>query len=62
MCGSSSTCIRRDNIEQLDASNADDFKRQMAPVTQDARKVVLNLSRVQFVDSRGCGAILESRA
>ena len=46
------------NIDQLDASNAEDFKRQMAPVFQDARKVVLDLSRVQFVDSRGCGAIL----
>jgi anti-sigma B factor antagonist len=46
------------NVDQLDASNADDFKRQMAPVFQDSRKVVLDLSRVQFVDSRGCGAIL----
>jgi anti-sigma B factor antagonist len=46
------------NVEQLDASNAEDFKRHMAPVFQDTRKVVLDLSRVQFVDSRGCGAIL----
>jgi anti-sigma B factor antagonist len=30
----------------------------MAPILQDCRKLVLDLSRVQFVDSRGCGAIL----
>jgi anti-sigma B factor antagonist len=46
------------NVDQLDASNADDFRRDMAPVLQETRKVVLDLGRVQFVDSRGCGAIL----
>jgi anti-sigma B factor antagonist len=46
------------NLEQLDASNADDFRRDMTPVLQESRKVVLDLHRVQFVDSRGCGAIL----
>jgi anti-sigma B factor antagonist len=46
------------NIEQFDAGNADDFRRDMAPVLQDSRKVVLDLGRVRFVDSRGCGAIL----
>lgn len=44
--------------DQFDASNADDFKQQMEPVLQDASKIVLDLQRVQFVDSRGCGAIL----
>jgi len=46
------------NVEQLDASNAEDFCRDMAPVLQESRKLVLDLGRVQFVDSRGCGAIL----
>jgi anti-sigma B factor antagonist len=46
------------NDEQLDASNADDFRQYMAPILQDCHKVVLALNRVQFVDSRGCGAIL----
>jgi anti-sigma B factor antagonist len=46
------------NMEQLDAGNAEDFRREMAPVLADARKLVLDLERVQFVDSRGCGAIL----
>ena len=46
------------NVEQLDASNADDFRQQMAPVLAGCRKLVLDLGRVQFADSRGCGAIL----
>jgi anti-sigma B factor antagonist len=46
------------NVEQLDASNADDFRRDLAPVLESCRNLVLDLSRVQFVDSRGCGAIL----
>ena len=44
--------------EQLDAGNADDFKDEVAPVLAEFSKLVLDLSRVQFVDSRGCGAIL----
>lgn len=46
------------NVEEFDAGNADDFRRAMAPVLKDCRKLVLDLERVQFVDSRGCGAIL----
>ena len=46
------------NEDQLDASNAEDFRREMQPVLQDSRKLVLDLARVRFVDSRGCGAIL----
>jgi anti-sigma B factor antagonist len=44
--------------DQLDAGNADDFRRAVAPVLQDCRKLVLDLDHVQFMDSRGCGAIL----
>ena len=46
------------NAEYLDASNADEFKREMAPVQKDSHKLVLDLVRVQFVDSRGCGVII----
>jgi anti-sigma B factor antagonist len=46
------------NEEQLDASNADDFRQQLAPVLKDCRNLLLDFSRVQFVDSRGCGAII----
>ena len=44
--------------EQLDAGNADDFKDEVAPVLAEHSQLVLDLGRVQFVDSRGCGAIL----
>ena len=46
------------NVEELDASNADVFRRALVPVLKDCRKLVLDLDRVQFIDSRGCGAIL----
>jgi len=46
------------NVEELDAAAADVFRREIAPVLKDCRKLVLDLNRVQFVDSRGCGAIL----
>ena len=46
------------NLEQLDAANAEDFRRDMAPILQNCRKLVLDLTGVQFADSRGCGAIL----
>ena len=46
------------NVVELDAGNADDFRRDLAPVLKDCRLLVLDLERVQFVDSRGCGAIL----
>jgi anti-anti-sigma factor len=46
------------NAEHLDASNAEDFKLEISPVLKDFHKLVLDLGRVQFVDSRGCGVIL----
>jgi anti-sigma B factor antagonist len=46
------------NSPELDAGNADEFRRQMDPVLPGCRKLVLDLGRVQFVDSRGCGVIL----
>ena len=46
------------NVKELDANNADVFRRALAPVLKDCRKLVLDLEQVQFVDSRGCGAIL----
>src|SRR4051794_24781018 len=46
------------NVEQFDAGYADEFKREMTPVLKDARKLALDLVKVQFIDSRACGAIL----
>jgi anti-sigma B factor antagonist len=44
--------------EQLDAGNAKDFKRDVAPILSATSKVVFDLSRLRFVDSSGLGAIL----
>ena len=46
------------HAEQLDASNSDDFKREIAPTLSANSRMVLDLSQLQFVDSSGCGAIL----
>src|ERR1700693_2645997 len=46
------------NVEEIDAGKADALRRAIAPVLKDCRKLVLDLDRVQFVDSRGCGVIL----
>ena len=45
-------------VEELDASNSGEFKRDMAPVLQAHTKVLLDLSRIRFVDSSGLGAML----
>ena len=44
--------------EDLDAGNAADFKRDMAPLIDANSKVVLDLSRLRFVDSSGLGAFI----
>ena len=44
--------------EHLDAGNTKDFKQDVTSLVEPNAKVVLDLSRVQFVDSSGCGAIL----
>lgn len=45
-------------VDELDASNAGEFKRDIAPVLQTNAKVVLDLSHLRFVDSSGLGAML----
>lgn len=44
--------------EQLDAGNAKEFKRDIAPVLEPCRKVVFDLRELRFIDSSGLGAIL----
>jgi anti-sigma B factor antagonist len=44
--------------EFLDASNADDLKRTIAPLLAAHPRLVLDMSRLQFVDNSGLGAIL----
>lgn len=44
--------------EYLDASNAEEFKREVAPVLETNAKQVFDMSHLQFVDSAGLGALL----
>ena len=45
-------------VEELDASNAGAFKRDVAPVLEATTKLVFDLSRLRFVDSSGLGAFI----
>lgn len=45
-------------VDELDASNAPEFKRDITPVVEKSTKLVLDMSRLHFVDSSGLGAIL----
>jgi len=45
-------------VDELDASNTGEFKRAIAPLRQANSKLVLDLSRLSFVDSSGLGAML----
>jgi anti-sigma B factor antagonist len=45
-------------VEELDAGNAGEFKRDIASLLEANTKVVLDLSRLRFVDSSGLGAFI----
>ena len=45
-------------VEELDASNAGEFKREMAPVLEANTKLVFDLHRLRFTDSSGLGAFI----
>jgi anti-sigma B factor antagonist len=42
----------------LDASNAPALKQQVTTLVERSCRLVIDLGRVEFVDSSGCGAIL----
>jgi anti-sigma B factor antagonist len=44
--------------EHLDAGNAEDFRRDIAPVLEANSRVVFDMSPLRFVDSAGLGALL----
>ena len=44
--------------EILDAGNTDEFKTGFASIIEESKKIVLELSRVNFIDSSGCGSLL----
>jgi anti-sigma B factor antagonist len=45
-------------VEELDAGNVGEFKRDIAPLLDANAKLVLDLSRLRFVDSSGLGAFI----
>jgi anti-sigma B factor antagonist len=45
-------------MQELDASNAVDFKRDVGPLLEANTKLVFDLNRVRFVDSSGLGAFI----
>ncbi len=45
-------------LEELDASNVDELKREIAPLLQSSNKLIIDLGRLRFVDSSGLGALL----
>ena len=45
-------------VDELDAANAGEFKRDIAPVLTSNARLVLDLSHLRFVDSSGLGALL----
>lgn len=45
-------------MNELDAGNSADFKRDVAPLLEDTTKLVFDLSRLRFVDSSGLGAFI----
>ena len=42
----------------LDANNSQEFKDDIAPLLKGNVKLVFDLSRMRFIDSSGCGALL----
>ena len=44
--------------DALDASNSEEFKNDVETLLDENTQVVLDLSRLRFVDSSGCGALL----
>ena len=45
-------------VEELDASNAGELKRDIAPLLEAHMKLVIDLGRLRFVDSSGLGAFI----
>ena len=46
-------------VDSLDAFNADEVKAELDDVAAAHPKTVVDLGRVKFVDSSGCGALVE---
>jgi anti-sigma B factor antagonist len=46
------------HVDDLDAGNVGDFRRDVSPVLEAHARLVLDLSRLRFVDSSGLGAFI----
>jgi anti-sigma B factor antagonist len=45
-------------VDELDASNAGELKRDIGPIVEVSHRLVIDLSRLRFIDSSGLGAML----
>ena len=45
-------------MDELDAGNSAELKRDLAPVLETATKLVFDLTRLRFVDSSGLGVFI----
>ncbi len=45
-------------VDELEISSVDEFKLQLTGIMEESKKLVLDMTRVSFVDSSGCGAII----
>lgn len=45
-------------VEELDAGNTAEFKRDVAVVLEQSARVVFDLGKLRFIDSSGLGAFL----
>lgn len=45
-------------VEELDAGNAAEFKRDVGPLLDACPRIVFDLGRLRFIDSSGLGAFL----
>lgn len=50
--------IARIEAEYLDAGNVKEFRRDIIPMLEGKSFVIIDMSRLKFVDSSGLGAIL----
>jgi anti-sigma B factor antagonist len=50
--------IMKVEIDVMDAGNTDAFKAAISPLLNGNNRVLLDLTRLTFIDSSGCGTLL----
>jgi anti-sigma B factor antagonist len=50
--------ILQPEMPQIDALNSEEFKRALSDGAEGATKIIIDLSRIQFIDSSGLGVLL----